>query len=102
MWRTELAPYRYVAFVRLEMFGRVLVGLTALAASAAAQVPGAPVLQNAFANTGLAVAANFGGGGGQTFYGAAAALGLGGGRLQLSGAAGASHAKTSTRGAYGA
>ena len=87
------------------MFGRVLlglVGLAGLAASAAAQVPGAPVLQNAFANPGLAIAANFGGGAGQSFYGAAGALGLGGGKLQVSGAAGAAHANGATRGAYGA
>jgi len=84
------------------MFGRVLIGLTAIAASAAAQVPGAPVLQNAFANPGLAVAADFGGGPGQSFYGAAAALGLGTGKLQLSGAAGAAHGNGATRGAYGA
>ena len=85
-----------------NMFGRLLFGLTAIAASASAQVPGAPVLQNAFANPGLAIAANFGGGAGQSFYGAAAALGLGAGKLQLSGAAGAAHANGATRGAYGA
>jgi hypothetical protein len=66
-----------------------------------AQVPAVPVLQNAFMNAGLAVAANFGGGGGQTFYGAAAAWGLGG-KLQVSGAAGAQRGNNATRGAYGA
>ena len=74
---------------------------TAIAASAAAQVPATPVLQNAFASPGLAVAANFGSGAGQSFYGAAAALGLGSGKLQLSGAAGAARGNGATRGAYG-
>src|SRR3954465_4657805 len=85
------------------MFGRALIALTivAAAAPAAAQVPGAPVLQNAFASPGLAVAADFGAGGGQSFYGAAAAVGLGS-RLQVSGAAGAQHGNNATRGAYGA
>jgi hypothetical protein len=68
---------------------------------AAGQAPGIPVLQNAFSNPGLAVAANLGGGGGESFLGAAAAWGLGEGRLQLSGAAGASRANGATRGAYG-
>ncbi len=75
--------------------------LTALgAASAAAQVPGAPVLQNAFHNPGLAFAANFGSGTGQSFFGAAAAYGLGG-RFQVTGAAGGQRSNGSSRGAYG-
>ena len=87
------------------MFGRLVIAVSAtatMAAVGAAQVPGAPVLQNAFANPGLALAANFGGGGGQSFYGAAAAWGLGGGRFQVSGAAGVGRSGGSTRGAYGA
>ena len=87
------------------MFARVVVAAVATvttAAGAAAQVPGAPVLQNAFANPGLALAANFGGGGGQSFYGAAAAWGLGGGKFLVSGAAGVGHSNGSARGAYGA
>jgi len=70
--------------------------------AANAQVPGAPVLQNAFSNPGLGVAANLGGGSGQSFYGLAGAYGMGGGRLQLSAAAGAHHSGDATRGAYGA
>jgi len=73
----------------------------ATAAIAAAQVPGAPVLQNAFANPGIAVAANFAGGSGASFYGAAAAWGLWNGRFQVSGAAGVSRSNGSSRGAYG-
>lgn len=68
---------------------------------AQAQVPGAPVLQNAFANPGLAFAANFGTGSGQSFFGAAAGWGLGGGRLMVSGAAGVQRANEARRGAYG-
>jgi len=83
------------------MFGRVLIVLPAIAASAAAQVPGVPVLQNAFATPGLAVAANVGGGAGQSFVGAAGAWGMGSGRIQLSGAAGLQRANSASRGAYG-
>lgn len=70
----------------------------------AAQVPGVPVLQNAFSNPGLAFAANVGSGSGQNYFGVAAAWGLGGGadgRLSVSGAAGAQRANGATRGAYG-
>lgn len=70
--------------------------------SASAQIPGAPVLQNAFANPGLAFAANFGGGGGQSLFALAAGWGLGSGRILLSGAAGAQRSNEATRGAYGA
>lgn len=82
------------------MFFRSMAMLAALTTSAAAQVPGAPALQNAFHNPGLAFAANFGSGTGQSFFGAAAAYGLGG-RIQVSGAAGAQRVNGSTRGAYG-
>jgi hypothetical protein len=78
------------------------IACVAVPAVAVAQVPGIPVLQNAFATPGLAVAANFGGGSGQSFYGAAAGWGLGSGRLQVSGAAGAQRIGEHTRGAYGA
>lgn len=71
------------------------------AGTAHAQTPGLPVLQNAFGNPGLAFAANFGTGGGQSFFGAAAGWGLGGGRFMLSGAAGGQRANESMRGAYG-
>jgi hypothetical protein len=83
------------------MFARVLKILPAIAATAAAQVPGAPALQNAFAMPGIAVAANFTGGGGQSFFGAAGAYGMGSGRIQVSGAAGVQRGNGSSRGAYG-
>jgi hypothetical protein len=79
-----------------------LVALAVLGTSLGAQVPGAPVLQNAFTNPGLAFAANFGTGGGQSFFGAAAGWGLGGGRILVSGAAGVQRANDASRGAYGA
>lgn len=79
----------------------LLLAGTAATGTARAQVPGVPVLQNAFVNPGLAFAANFGGGSGQSYYGAAAGWGLGS-RLQLSGAAGAQRSGSGTRGAYGA
>jgi hypothetical protein len=82
----------------LPAFAIVVLGMPQMATG---QTPGLPVLQNAFSTPGLAVAANMGGGGGESFLGAAAAWGLGGGRLQLSGAAGASRANGATRGAYG-
>lgn len=79
------------------------------AAHAAAQVPGVPVLQNAFLNSGLAFAANIGGGGsggsggsGRGFFGAAAGWGVRGGKFQLSAAAGAERSRGVSRGAYGA
>lgn len=81
------------------------MGLSAalfLAVDAAAQVPGLPVLQNAFSNAGLAFAGNFGAGSGHSYYGAAAAWGLGStGTFLVSGAAGAERSNGATRGAYG-
>jgi len=81
-----------------------VVAVMAGPAMAVAQVPGAPTLQNAFSNPGLAIAGNFAGGGGagQSFYGAAAGYGLMGGRFLVSGAAGMQRANDATRGAYGA
>jgi hypothetical protein len=76
--------------------------LALYASAAAAQTPGLPVLQNAFANPGIAVAANFGSGSGQSFFGAAGSWGVGGGKLGLSAAAGVQRGGGSTRGAYGA
>ena len=103
MYRKRLSTARR----RMALGARAAVAaVLAGPAMAVAQVPGAPTLQNAFANPGLAVAANFagggGGGGGQSFYGAAAGYGLMGGRFLVSGAAGMQRANDATRGAYGA
>jgi hypothetical protein len=78
-----------------------LAGALVAVSGAAAQIPGAPVLQNAFASPGLAVAANFGAGGGQSLFALAAGWGPGTGRILLSGAAGAQRINDATRGAYG-
>lgn len=80
----------------------IAISVTLVAMSTAlGQIPGAPVLQNAFANPGLAVAANFGGGGGQSLLALAAGWGLGSGRILVSAAAGAQRVNEATRGAYG-
>ena len=88
--------------IPLEKGLGLAVALAFAGAAASAQVPGIPVLQNAFGSPGLAFAMNVGGGGGQSFFGLAGALGMGSGRLQFSGAAGVQRANQSTRGAYGA
>jgi hypothetical protein len=85
-----------------KSLGAGLAGALVALSGVSAQIPGAPVLQNAFANPGLAVAANFGGGGGQSLFALAAGWGLGSGRFLLSGAAGAQRSNEATRGAYGA
>lgn len=75
---------------RILWLARIL-GLTAVAAlasSADAQLPGVPVLQNAWATPGLVGAANFGGGSGQTVFAGAVGWSPGSGRFQLSGGAG--------------
>lgn len=79
----------------------LLAGLVLGATSVAAQLPGLPVLQGPFANPGLTVGANVGGGNGLTTYAAAASLGAG--RFLLSGGVGAlSPEEGSTSAAYGA
>ena len=93
-----MCPMRLFEGLRRCAAVMVVAGVPAIASG---QVPGAPILQNAFNNPGLAVAANFGGGSGQSFYGAAAAWGMGSGRLQVSAAAGAQRSNDATRGAYG-
>lgn len=85
-----------------KSLGAGIAGCLFALSSASGQIPGAPVLQNAFANPGLSVAANFGGGGGQSLFALAAGWGLGSGRFLLSGAAGAQRSNEATRGAYGA
>jgi len=59
-----------------------------VAASADAQMPGAPVLQNAWATPGIVGAVNIAGGSDATVYAAAAAWSPGSGSYQLSGGGG--------------
>jgi hypothetical protein len=72
---------------------RLLAGTVALLAliaprTAAAQLPGAPVLQNAFNNPGITVAGNYAGGDNTTLLAAALAYAPGAGRFQFSGGIG--------------
>jgi hypothetical protein len=70
---------------------------------AAAQMPGAPVLQNAWASPGMVVAANIGSGAG-SLYGGAIGWSPGSGRFQLSAGAGMNNPKgdAGSRVVYGA
>jgi hypothetical protein len=69
----------------------------------AAQMPSAPVLQNAWASPGIAVAADLGGGGDGTVYGLAAGWTPSSGRFQLSGGVGwQARTGAGSRAAYGA
>lgn len=68
-----------------------------------AQMPGAPVLQNAWAAPGIVVAGNFAGGNRTNVYGLAAGWAPASGRFQLSGGAGAQSASgAGSRAVYGA
>lgn len=70
-----------------------------------AQLPGTPVLQNAWATPGIVVALDFGGGSGASSgatYAGALAWAPGAGRFQLSGGAGMNTASGKSRAVYGA
>jgi hypothetical protein len=67
----------------------------------AAQLPGLPVLQNAFAGPGLAAAVNAGGGSGGTAYAAALGWAPGSARFQVSLGAGVLVSDGGTGGAFG-
>lgn len=95
------------------MFGKApaftIVLATALAAVAASpriaagQIPGAPVLQNAWATPGIVGALDISGGSGQSVYAAAASWTPGSGRFQLSGGAGIrTQTDAASGGVYGA
>jgi hypothetical protein len=74
---------------------------TAGAPALAAQLPGLPVLQNAFAGPGLAAAVNAGGGSGGTAYAAAVGWAPGSARFQVSVGAGVLVSESETGGAFG-
>jgi hypothetical protein len=75
--------------VRRSRIGRAVVATASLIASAlGAQMPGAPVLQNAWASPGLVGAINYGGGDGSVYAGAAS-WASSNARFQLSGGFGA-------------
>ena len=79
---------RLVTWAALLRAMPFVLTLTA-SASAAAQMPGVPVLQNAFSNPGITIAGNYGHSDGATAYGGAAAWAPGTGRLVVSGGLGA-------------
>jgi len=62
----------------------LLVAALVLPAAATAQLPGLPVLQNAFSNPGVTAAANYGSGDGSTTLGLAGAWAPSSGRFQFS------------------
>jgi hypothetical protein len=73
-----------------------------LAAPARAQLPGAPVLQNAWSTPGIVAAIDLGGGSDGSVYAAAASWTPGSGRFQLSGGGGIqTRTGGSSRGVYG-
>ena len=81
----------------------VLISLLGAAASAGAQMPGAPILQNAWATPGIVVAANYGGSSDGSVFAGAAGWAPGGARFQVSGGVGyQSQTGGSGRTVYGA
>jgi hypothetical protein len=84
--------------------GSAAFALVQLSATAGlgAQLPGLPVLQNAFVGPGFAAALNAGGGGGGTAYAAALGWAPGSARFQVSVGGGAFVAGGETGGAFGA
>ena len=70
------------------MLGAVLLTLAVIPAATSAQMPGLPVLQNAFANPGVTVGLNYGRGPDITGYAAAAAWAPGNARFVVSGGIG--------------
>jgi hypothetical protein len=75
--------------------------VVAYAPSLDAQLPGLPVLQNAFVGPGLAAAVNGGGGSGSSAYAAAVGWAPGSGRFQVSLGVGALVSDGKTGGAFG-
>ena len=79
-----VCPRPSAPFVRLAVAALVLASPSIVGA----QLPGAPVLQNAFSNPGVTVAANYADGDGTSLIAAAVAWSPGTGRFQFSGGAG--------------
>src|SRR4051812_31067344 len=81
----DQSPDRRILWIARAL---ALAAVAAVASSAEAQLPGAPVLQNAWATPGFVAAANFAGGSGESVVAGAAGWSPGSGRFQLSGGAG--------------
>lgn len=89
--------------MRLSARALVVGLLIGVASDATAQMPGAPVLQNAWAAPGIVVALNIAGGAGSNVYGGAAGWSPSSGRFQLSGGLGMqSSTGSGSRAVYGA
>jgi len=92
---------------RVLLTSRMAVGMGASIVAAGAlrahaQIPGAPILQNAWATPGLVGALNFGGGSDGSVYAAAASWSPASGRFQLSGGGGGqTRSGKGSRGVYG-
>lgn len=79
-----------------------IVGMVLASMKAGAQMPSAPVLQNAWATPGIVGAINIGGGSDGTVYAAAASWTPTSGRFEISGGAGAQNRTgAGSRGVYG-
>jgi hypothetical protein len=87
---------------RAACAGLFFVAIASTPVRLAAQLPGLPVLQNAFVGPGLAAALNVGGGGGGTTYAGALGWAPRSARFHVSVGAGAFAAGGSTGGAFGA
>jgi len=81
-WPTVSRSKRFPAFVA------VCATLALSAASAAAQMPTVPIVQNGFGSTGMTLAVNYGSASGSTAYAIAAGWGPASARFQISGALG--------------
>lgn len=81
----DQSPDRRVLWIARAL---ALAAVAAVASSAEAQLPGAPVLQNAWATPGLVAAANFAGGSGESVVAGAVGWSPGSARFQLSAGAG--------------
>ncbi|HKO16287.1 MAG TPA: hypothetical protein VJU87_08610 [Gemmatimonadaceae bacterium] len=80
----------------------LLAALVGLAGAAGAQMPGVPVLQNAFANPGITAALDLASAGASSTYGVAGAWSPNTGRFQLSGGVGLqTRSRASNRTLYG-
>lgn len=80
-----------------------LLAVVVVADVADAQIPGAPVLQNAWATPGIVAAANYSGGSGESVFAGAAGWSPGSGRFQISGGVGyQNRTDFSGRAVYGA
>ncbi|MDB4875452.1 MAG: hypothetical protein JWM41_1898 [Gemmatimonadetes bacterium] len=96
--RTSLSPARRT----LRSLSMALTGMLCLATTARAQLPGAPVLQNAWATPGIVAAIDLAGGSDGSVYAAAASWTPGSGKFQLSGGGGFQRRTgASSRGVYG-